>query len=255
MSPKIILVTLIHNRRDLVGLALQSAVNQTLPTDSWRHLVIDNASTDGADLVAEAFARKYSHIHFERMGSNLHQMPAYNWALKWIAITHPDAEIMVHLDSDDMLVSSALQHVLDFFEAHPEVGLSYSGFNIIDKKGRAIHKNHAKAREVPDQFSEAGQLALRRLFVTANPCGHLRAMRLSALEDVGGFDESHRYATDYNMAGRIMERHVVAKIPHVLYNWRQHDTQVERQYSPEQTKNWSALMAFYKARWKGLGIL
>lgn len=252
---KIVLVTLVHNRRHLVGLALQSAVNQTLSKDKWIHLIIDNASTDGADKVAEVFAKKYDHMYFERMGENMHQMPAYNWALRWIDEHNPDAEVMVHLDSDDTLMPNALEEVHHYFTSHPDIGQTYSGFNIINGSGRIKHKDHPKAKKVPDQFSNEGQLALRRMFVKANPCGHLRAMRISCLKDIGGFDETRRFATDYNMAGKMMEKHKVVKIPKVLYNWRQHDTQVERQHSPEQTKNWQDLQEYYKKRWQEMKLI
>jgi len=252
---KIILVTLVHNRRHLVGAAIQSAINQTLSKEHWIHLILDNASTDGADKAAEAFAKKHNHIHFFRMGKNLHQMGAYNWALKWIEEHHPDADVMAHLDSDDMLLPSALLEVSKMFTAHPEIGQTYSGFNIVNKGGGIKHKNHAKAKMVKDQFTKEGQRNLRRMFVRANPIGHFRAMRISCLKEVGGFNETIRFSTDYNMAGRMLEKFPVVKINQVLYNWRQHDVQVERQHSPEQTKSWHKLQAYYKKRWKGKGLI
>ena len=252
---KILLVTLVNNRKHLVGEALQSAVNQTLNKDKWLHLVIDNNSTDGADKVCEVFSKKYNHMHFVRMSTNLHQMPAYNWALKWVEENYPEADIMVHLDSDDVLLSNALEEVYKIFVEHPEIGATYSGFNIISKSGRKTYRNHPKARQVNNQFSKEGQRELRKLFVSANPCGHLRAMRIKCLKDIGGFDESQRFATDFNMSGRMMERYPVVKIPKVLYNWRQHDVQVERQHSPEQTQNWMELKAHYRERWEKMGLI
>lgn len=252
---KIILVTLVHNRKHLVGQALQSAINQTLSKDKWVHLIIDNASTDGADKVCEFFQNKYEHIYFEKMSSNIHQMPAYNWALEWIDKNCPEAEVMVHLDSDDMLKPEALQEVYDTFVNYPDIGQTYSGFDIIDKNGRLVHPNHAKAKMVPNQLTKEGQRKLRGLFVNANPIGHLRAMRVKCLREIGGFDESKRFATDFNMAGKMLEKYPVIKINKSLYMWRQHDDQVERHYSPEQTQNWLDLQKYYKERWKNMGII
>ena len=252
---EIVLVTLVHNRKHLVGHALQSAVNQKISKDKWIHLVIDNASTDGADKVCEIFANKYKHMFFERRDKNYHQMPSYNWALKWIEKNYPSAEVMVHLDSDDELKPEALSEVYNVFKAHPEIGQTYSGFDIIGKSGKVMHPNHAKARLIPDQFTEAGQKKLRALFVNANPIGHLRAMRIKCLNDIGGFDESKRFATDFNMAGRMLEKYPIVKINMSLYRWRQHDDQVERHSSPEQTKNWKDLQKYYKERWSDKGII
>lgn len=252
---KIILVSLVHNRKHLVGQAIQSAINQTLPKDKWIHLLIDNASTDGADKVCEVFEKKYKHIHFVKMGINMHQMPAYNKAIDWIDVNYPEAEIMVHLDSDDELKPMALESVLCMFEEHPEIGQTYSGFDIIDKRGTTVHLNHAKARMVPNQFSKDGQRTLRKLFVSANPIGHLRAMRLSCLRDIGGFDGSKRFATDYNMAGKMLEKYPVVKINKSLYRWRQHNEQVERHHSKEQTQNWRDLQKYYRERWAEMRLI
>lgn len=255
MSPYIILVTLVHNRKHLVGAALQSAVNQLLPTDKWVHLVIDNASTDGADKIAELFCGKYKHMRFIRREQNFHQMPSYNWALQWIGENYPQAEVMVHLDSDDELKPEALQEVYNTFTKHTNIGQTYSGFDIINKKGHTVHHNHAKARLVPDQLTDEGQKKLRQAFVGANPIGHLRAMRIRCLKDIGGFDESKRFATDFNMAGKMLEKYPIIKIDKSLYRWRQHDDQVERHHSPEQTQNWKDLQAYYRARWTDMKII
>lgn len=255
MKPYIILVTLVHNRKHLVGSALQSAVNQILPKDKWIHLVIDNASTDGADKVCEVFAKKYDHMFFERRDKNYHQMPSYNWAMAWIDNNFPDAEIMIHLDSDDELKKEALQEAYNAFKKHPNVGQTYSGFDIINKKGATIHKNHGKARLIPNQLTEDGQKRLKKFFIASNPIGHMRAMRIKCIKDIGGFDESKRFATDFNMAGRMLEKYYVIKIDRSLYRWRQHDDQVERHYSPEQTKNWKDLQEYYKKRWSEMGLV
>jgi glycosyltransferase involved in cell wall biosynthesis len=255
MEPYIVLVTLVHNRKHLVGLALQSAAKQTLSKDKWIHLIIDNASTDGADKVCEVFAKKHKHIFFERRDKNYHQMPSYNFAIDWIDKNFPDAEVMVHLDSDDELKKDALKMVHDTFQKHPNIGQTYSGFDIINKKGVTIHKNHAKARLIPNQLTDAGQKKLRKFFIASNPVGHLRAMRIKCLKDIGGFDESRRFATDFNMAGRMLEKYYVIKIDKSLYRWRQHDDQVERHYSPEQTKNWKDLQKYYKECWIKNGLI
>lgn len=254
-NKKIMLVTLVHNRKHLVGEAIQSAINQTLSKDYWVHLIIDNASTDGADQVAEVFANKHEHIHFVRMNTNLHQMPAYNWALGWVREKYPEINLMTHLDSDDKLGTFALEETEKAFAKYPEIGQIYSDFNVIDKKGNIKIKAHGKAAMVPNQFTKEGQIALRRVFLRDNPIGHLRSMRIDCLEKIGGFDESKRFATDYNMAAKMLEKFPIIKLPKILYNWRQHDIQVERQHSPEQTKNWKDLQAFYREKWKKDGLV
>lgn len=254
-----VLVSLVHNRKHLVGLALQSAVNQTLNKQKWIHLVIDNASTDGADKICGVFAKKYEHVCFERMKSNLGQMPAYNWVLKqWIPNNAPEADVMVQLDSDDMLAPIALEKVYDMFNRYPELGMTYSNFNVIGPapKNKIKHKSHPKAKLAPNQFTAGGQRLLRAMQISGNVIGHLRALRISCLNDIGGFDESYKYSTDFNMACKMLESHVVAKIEGPpLYYWREHGDQVQGYASPEQTKNWKDLQKYYRDRWKNEGLL
>jgi len=253
---KIILVSLVHNRKHLVGPAIQSAINQTLLKDKWIHLLIDNASTDGADKVCEVFANKYPHIRFVRMDSNIGQQKAYNYVLtEWRPQNAAEAEIMSVLDSDDMLTPDALSEVEKMFDAHPEIGQTYSGFSIIDGKNNTIAKNHAKARLVQNQFTPDGQKQLRQIFLAQNPIGHQRSFRFKCLQDIGGFNTSYQYATDYNAAGRMLEKYSVVKIDKVLYQWRQHDDQVERQHSPQQTKDWQDMQKEFRERWTQMGII
>jgi len=253
---KIVLVSLVHNRKRLVALALQSAVNQTLSKDKWIHLVVDNASTDGADKVCEVFERKYPHIKFAKMDTNLGQQKAFNYVLdEWLPANVPEAEIMANLDSDDELMPDALAEVEKMFDSHPEIGQTYSGFHIISGAGKIKHKNHAKAKKVPNQFTPEGQMTLRKMFVKANPIGHMRAFRIKCLREIGGFNTKYQYSTDYNAAGRMLEKFPVVKIDRVLYKWRQHSEQVERQHSPQQTKDWHNMQAEFRKRWKEIGLI
>ena len=254
--PKIVLVSLVHDRKNLVGPAIQSAINQTLNKSGWKHLIIDNASVDGANKICEVFAGKYPHIEFVRMQTNLGQQKAYNYVLdEWLPKNASDAEILSVLDSDDLLVTTALEEVEKMFDAHPEIGQTYSGFHIIDGKGRIKVKDHPKARYIPNQFTVEGQKRMRQIFLAQNPIGHQRSFRIKCLRDIGGFNTNYQYATDYNAAGRMLEKYPVVKINKVLYLWRQHSNQVERQHSPQQTKDWQDMQKEFRERWKKEGLV
>ena len=254
---KIILVTLVHNRRHLVSHCLQSAINQTLKKKKWLHLIIDNASTDGADKIAEAFCRKHSHMRLEVMRENLGQQKAFNYVLgKWIPDNCPEAEIWVNLDSDDELTPDALDEIEKMFDAHSDVGQIYSGFHIINKAGAIKVKNHPKAKLVKDQFTKEGQKTLRKIFIAQNPIGHVRAFRIEALKKIGGFYTRYLYSTDYSAAGRMfLSGYKIVKINKVLYKWRQHDVQVERQFSPQQTTDWKNMQKEFREEFKKRGLI
>lgn len=254
---KTLLVTLIHNRKRFLAPAIQSAVNQTLPKEQFIHLLVDNGSTEpGIPDLINAFQKRYSNIIYLPLPTNIGQQPAYNLVLnEWLPKNFPEAELWATLDSDDLLKPDALLEANKLFELYPKVGQVYSGFDIINSDGNIKVKNHPKAKLIPNQFSEAGQLTLRRTFLSQNCVGHLRAFRVSALKDIGGFNTDYKYATDFNIAGRMLEKFWVAKIDKVLYQWRQHDEQVERQHSPEQTDNWKKLKEEFSKKWVASGLI
>lgn len=253
---KILLVTLIHNRKQLLGLAIRSALNQKLKS-GWDYLLFNNGSTDGAEKVAAAFANKHKHVHLFNSKTNLGQQKAYNKILNEIIPNKfKDAEVMAILDSDDEIYPHALTKVNKMFSNHKEVGASYSGFSIINSLGITMVHDHSKAKLMPDQFSPNGQLLLRKRFVVSNPAGHFRCYRISALKDIGGFPTEREFATDYCIFGSIMEKYPVVKIDDVLYKFRQHRYgQIESKHSPQQTEDWKYYQAYFKERWTEMGLI
>jgi len=253
---KIVLVSLVHNRDNLVSLAIQSAVNQTFSKDNFVHLLIDNASTDNAPDICKIFTKKYSNIAFVKMPTNIGQQPAFNFVLEeWLPKNHPEAEILVNLDSDDEIMPNALEEINKMFDAHPEIGQAYSGFDIIDGKGRTKISNHPKAKLVVNQFTPEGQKTLRKIFLSQNPIGHIRSFRIQCLRDIGGFNTKYTYSTDYNAAGRMLMKYPVVKIDKVLYRWRQHDQQIERQNSPQQTRDWQDMRQEFSKLFTEKGLI
>jgi glycosyltransferase involved in cell wall biosynthesis len=250
---KILLVSLIHNRASLLSDCVMSAVNQTLPKTLFSHLLLDNASTDNAPQIAKMFAKKYPHVKFESMSSNVGQMPAYNWVLNvWAPKYEPDALVMAQVDSDDRITTIALEEVYNKFRSNNDLIQTYSDFSVIDGAGRVKIKAHPKAKQVDPsiELTQEGQSKLMELEVRTNNIGHMRALRMDYLREIGGFDETYRYATDVNMACRsLSSKYKVAKIPKVLYEWRQHGDQVEGSVSVEQTACWESLRRQYAAQW------
>jgi glycosyltransferase involved in cell wall biosynthesis len=255
MTIKTALVSLVHNRKHLLGQAVQSALDQTLPKDEWVHILVDNGSTDGAEKTCEMLSRKHAHVRLIKMGENAGQQRAFNRVMVYIEDELSSVEYLVNLDSDDKLMPNALEEVKKMFDSHPEVGQVYSGFHIIDGKGNIKHRNHPKAKLVPNQFTEEGQKRLRKIFLSQNPVGHIRAFRIRCLKDIGGFNTNYQYATDYNAAGRMLQKYPVVKIDKVLYLWRQHNDQVERQHSPQQTKDWKDMQAEFRKIFSEKGLV
>ena len=254
---KIILVTTIYNRANYLEACLESSLRSTLDKKYWVHLLIDNASTDGANKIAKEYCDKHDHMYFVQNDTNIGQMPAYNFSLAWVQEKFPEIELLSMLDSDDLLGKLALEKSYEEFVKHPELSITYSDFNVIDKKGKMVTKKHPKSIKVQDELTKEGQAKLRRFMWSRNIATHFRMMKVKeVVELMGGFNEDYPYSTDYSIymfaldAGMMMK-----KVDATLYNWRTHKTQVERQFSPEQTQNMLDLKANFETTWKARGWL
>lgn len=257
---KIIVVSLVYNKKRFLSDCVLSVVNQTLPKNKYTHLLVDNSSTDGVDKLCALFAKKYQHIRFEKMNKNMGQMPAYNWVLNgWLPKHMSDADILVQLDADDMMTSIALNEVARKFDSNPQIGHTYSDFNIINAAGGLKVHAHPKAKQVSPkiELTDEGQRLLRAWELRFNCIGHLRAMRISSLRAIGGFDETWEYATDVNMACKMLSsKFKVAKIPKILCLWREHGKeQVQGNVSEKQTWCWQQIVHYYSEKWKKEGLI
>lgn len=254
---KILLVSLVHNRKHLMRKAVESVLQQSLGRDKFSYLLFDNGSDDGSGDLSDVYSRKFPNIHVFHSKTNLGQQGAYNLILNDLAPKlFNDHDVMCILDSDDELYLSALSNVHNTYLKHKNIGASYSGFDIIDDMGNVKVRDHGKAKLMPDQFSDKGQQALRQRFVVSNPCGHFRAYRVSVLKDIGGFPTARQYATDYCIFGSIMEKYPVIKIDKVLYRFRQHRFgQIESTKSPQQTEDYYYYQKYFKERWKEMNLI
>jgi len=272
---KVLLITTIYNRAHYLSACLDSALNSTLDKKYWVHLLIDNASTDGATKIAQEYCDKHEHMYLVKNETNIGQMPAYNFALDWVREKFSEIEYLSMLDSDDLIAKAGLETCFDLFEREPSIDISYSGFHVIGPgKGKIQVKNHPKShRIVPKEIelTEAGQRAYRQRQINVrngNVATHLRFLRLSSLfSKMGRFNEDKEFSTDFNIYtsaldfGMILARADAGKNNKgVLYLWRDHGKrkgevviQVEKNHGEIQNRQWHELREFYEKKWKKEG--
>lgn len=255
----IILVTLVYNRKNYLTEALKSALGQTLDKSKWMHLIMDNASTDGAGEMAEQFYanNKESNVRFIKQPTNLGIQNGFNYVLNnFIPQYCPEVKIFSVLEADDRLTSDALEEVYKMFTEHPEIGESYSDFSSMDGNGKILHDVYPnRTPYVQNQFTEEGQRELRRLFGTIVAGGHQRSYSVKCLQEIGGFDPKYEYANDVEITARILEKYPVVKICKVLYCWRDHHNSASVHFRQKQVQQSTELQIMFPKRWAELKIL
>jgi hypothetical protein len=102
-QPRISVVICNYNYERYIGEALDSALAQSYPATEI--VVVDDGSTDESLAVIKQYASTHSQIRFVSQ-DNGGQVAAYN-----TGFTHVQGDVIVFLDSDDLLLPAALEQV------------------------------------------------------------------------------------------------------------------------------------------------
>jgi len=108
-----------YNRANILGLTLDSCINQTYPKDKYEIIVSDNNSSDNTREVVEEWKSKsdvpIKYIHEERQGAHF----ARNTAAK-----HSDCEILYYTDDDMMADKDLLVNIVKVFDMNYNIAVA-----------------------------------------------------------------------------------------------------------------------------------
>jgi O-antigen biosynthesis protein len=147
-------------------------------------------------------------------------------------------EILLELDHDDLLAPMCLSAVVDAFDSDPGIALVYSDFAQLDADGSANFDtfNAAMGWEYAPTNVD-GKLLNRCLALEPSPHNvsyiwyapnHVRAVRRSAYEKVGGYDASLEVLDDQDLMMRLYEVGEFRRVASCLYLQRIHTANTQR---------------------------
>lgn len=196
-----------HNAEATLANALNSLLEQSFR--DWEAIVVDDASSDQTQSVAEPFLRdqRFSYI---RLTHNSGSGTARN-----IAIQRARGEYLAILDADDRCTPNRLIDQVLAFERSPEVVVVGGQVIEIDARGRTRHASW------PTSSAEIQ----RQLANFKMPIAHCAAMfRAEAVRNVGGYPAFARRAQDFGLLLRLADFPMIAVPSTVLYYRRDRPT-------------------------------
>ncbi len=232
-APRVAVVVVSYNTRDLLRQCLQSVTTAELPTQV---VVVDNASRDGS---AEMVRREFPHVDLIVNRENRGFAAATNQGLRhaltprtplWSLADATDAAAeaeqpcyLLLLNPDACLRAGALQAMVEFMDAHPRVGCV--GARLLYPDGRpqpAAWRFPTLWMTLFDLFPPRGPLLGRLYFSPLNgryreeggrepfpidhPLGAAMLIRRTTLEEVGLFDEGYwMYAEEVDWCYRCRQ--------------------------------------------------
>lgn len=217
---KISIILAVHNGEKFIQESVESILSQTF-TD-FEFLVINDASSDRtADILCGFSDRR---IRVITNGTNLGLTKCLN-----LGLGEAKGEYIARMDADDVAYPERLDKQLKFMEASPEIALVGSAVDIINKQGEITGKK--------DRLADSLSIKYYSVFID-NPFIHSTLFfRKQAILEAGGYNESFRYAQDYDLASRLLKQGLsLANLPDRLLRLRKHNAAISRspESSPEQ---------------------
>jgi glycosyltransferase involved in cell wall biosynthesis len=170
--------------------------------DGLEYIVVDGGSTDGSVDIIRKHANRLAWWMSE---PDKGQADAINKGLQ-----RAQGEIVAWLNSDDCYLPGTLKKVLDFFDAHPEVGLVYGDVLAVDGENKPINLM---------AFSDWGLDGLMRFEIISQPGVFFRRRYLAETQLL---DTRFHYTLDHHLWLRIAARAPIVYIPETLAMARYH---------------------------------
>lgn len=203
--------------------AISSVLGQTYR--DFELVIVDDGSTDQTLEIARSFSssepRVWIHANEKRLGIPTN----FNRAL---ALAR-GAFINV-FNQDDMMLPTNLERKVKTLCGNPALAFVHSAIELIVEPSAPRPLMRLEQASEDDVAIEGGA-SLRKLILHGDfICESSVLFRRSAIEELGGFNESLHFAFDYEAWMRMSVRHHVAYLAAPLVRYRWHATNITHQY-------------------------
>jgi glycosyltransferase involved in cell wall biosynthesis len=198
------LIITTYNYAQYVERAIRSALDQSLSSDQYEIIVVNDCSTDGTKSVLENFEKDARIFNLEE---NLGLSGARNFGIK-----KAKGQFVAFLDADDYLHKETLRLQKLFLEENNTLDAVSVDYYLVDDRGK--HIEHVNAAEKPIA------------------CGVM--FRKDFLYNIGLYDEQFRAREEEDLRIRWTDKYNVYNIILPMYRYRMHDNNLTKNESAMQ---------------------
>ena len=215
-APRVTVLIPTYQRADYLRETLASVLVQTFV--DFAVVVVDNASTDAtADLLASCDDPRVRHV---RHPTNLGLLANHNACLDLGAAS--GSPFLVLLSDDDLLHSEHLAVTVPVLEAHPEVGMVHTRFDMIDEAGGVLTAAVNWTGSLSSDCVESGPAFLAEsMSWSCRVCSSTVLLRATAVE-TERFRERDFPPIDFALWLRLARHWSIAYVDDVLASYRIH---------------------------------
>lgn len=239
-KPLISVVIPVYGHYDYLGGCLASLARQGLA--SMEVICVDDASPDPRvrDLL-EALADRHPRLTVRIQAANAGISVTQN-----LGVSLARGEFVAFLDCDDELETGALRAVAECLHRHPEIDYLFTDRTDIDETGRPVRVARYGGY---DSLHFTSQENIRDDLLDGMVASHLKVIRRSAYEAVGGCEERWSGVQDWDLALKLAEHHRLHYLDQPLYRHRVHRSSVTRSDSVAQFRKTNEVRRPYAERW------
>ena len=182
----------------------------------WNLIIVDDHTPASREVMRKMRKKAQSHpkIKFIRLEKNSKPAGARNRAL-----AQGKGEFIAFIDQDDKWHSRKLEKCMGYLKSHPQIDLVHSDIEAMDEKGEVnknqFDKENKKRAEIPYSRLQSKELMRELARFYSLRFGTI-VVRRSALEAMGGFDESffggEEFVFTLRFAARYRMVHLAEKL-------------------------------------------
>lgn len=206
-TPTVSVVLTTYNRLPLLREAVASVIGQTF--DDWELIVVDDGSTDDTREYLETIDDpRVRPIGLEHRGITSARNAGLRLARgEWVAF----------FDSDDLWLPEKLEWQLRRVAAQPTCRWSYTRYSFIDTNGTSLPE---RSNLLPLPVS--GHILEPLLKFEVSTAVPTMLVQRSLIEEIGGFDATMLFLSDYDFILRLAARSEVCALSETLALVREH---------------------------------
>lgn len=198
-----------YNSENFIGQTIDSILAQTYP--DFTLTVVDDQSTDNTEGVVRSYAD--GRIRFVKNEKNLGLTGNFDHCLDFMK----GSEYGLLICNDDIIEKDYLARKVAAFEKDRDIMMVCNATNIINPEGKKLFVRKTQKEDVLD-----GKTVIMRSYMKGNifgePSGTM--IRTSVLDRIAGYDQSLRYALDWEFSVRVAAEGKVAFLQEPLNAFR-----------------------------------
>lgn len=187
------LIITTYNYGQYLERAIRSAIDQTLPSEQYEVIVIDDASTDHTSLILDNFK---DDIRVIRMAKNVGLAAARNEGIR-----KAKGQFVVFLDADDYIHRELIRTQKLYLEENNSIDAVSTDYYLVDDRGNHLKQMNAQENPIA--------------------CGIM--FRKDFLFNIGLYDESFRAREEEDLRIRWTQKYSIYNLIIPLYRYRMHD--------------------------------